>query len=94
MSFKDAVAYAKEMEWSVLPYENTRGMKTLKESLEGLRACETAGIFIGPEGGFEDSEVELAKEHNIPTVSLGQRILRTETASLALLSIIMLYLEE
>ena len=94
MSFKEAIAYAKKMEWSVLPYENAKGMKSTKESLERLKDCETAGIFIGPEGGFEDSEVELAKDNNIPTVSLGRRILRTETAGLALLSMIILYMEE
>jgi 16S rRNA (uracil1498-N3)-methyltransferase len=52
------------------------------------------GIIIGPEGGFEGSEVELARINNIPSISLGRRILRTETAGLALLSMIMLYLEE
>lgn len=94
MSFKEAISYAKNMDWSVLPYENAKGIKDTKESLERLKDCRTAGIIIGPEGGFEGSEVELARDNKIPSISLGRRILRTETASLALLSMIMLYLEE
>jgi len=94
MSFKEAITYAKDMGLSMLAYEDAKGIKGTKDTLESLRACETAGIIIGPEGGFEGSEVELAKEHNISSVSLGRRILRTETAGLALLSMMMLYLEE
>ena len=94
MSFKEAISYAKEMDWSALPYENAKGIRDTKESLERLKNCRTAGIIIGPEGGFEGSEVEYAKDNNIPSVSLGRRILRTETAGLAFLSMIMLYLEE
>jgi 16S rRNA (uracil1498-N3)-methyltransferase len=94
MPFKEAISYAKDMDWAVLPYENAKGIKGTKESLVRLKECKSAGIIIGPEGGFESSEVELAKNNNIPSVSLGRRILRTETAGLALLSMIMLYLEE
>jgi 16S rRNA (uracil1498-N3)-methyltransferase len=94
MSFKEAVTYAGKLDWAVLPYENAKGMKDTKEALGRLKDCKTAGFFIGPEGGFEDSEVELARDENITSVSLGRRILRTETAGLALLSMIMLYLEE
>lgn len=94
MSFKEAVDYAKKLDWAVIPYENAEGMKGTKELLEKIRECKTAGIIIGPEGGFEDYEVELARENGIPPISLGRRILRTETAGLALLSMLLLYLEE
>lgn len=94
MSFKEAISYAKDMDWSVIPYENAKGVKTTRESLESLKDCQSAGIIIGPEGGFESFEVEHARNNNIPTISLGRRILRTETAGLALLSMVMLYLEE
>ncbi len=94
MSYKEALTYAQGMDLSVLPYENEKGMKATKDFLACLRNCQTAGVMIGPEGGYESSEVELAKEHNIIPVSLGRRILRTETAGLAILSMMMLYTEE
>lgn len=94
MSYRDAVSYAKTMDWSVLPYENAKGINGTRESLEALEGCKTGAIIIGPEGGYEDLEIELAKDNDILPVSLGRRILRTETAGLALLSMIMLYLED
>ncbi|TAH74761.1 MAG: 16S rRNA (uracil(1498)-N(3))-methyltransferase [Anaerolineaceae bacterium] len=94
MTYKEAIAYANEMDLSLLPYENAKGIAGTKESLKQLQDCKTAGIIIGPEGGYESSEIELALEHNMLPISLGKRILRTETAGLALLSMIMLYLEE
>ena len=51
------------------------------------------GIFIGPEGGFERGEVEAAVAQGIKPISLGKRILRTETAGLAALSILMFLIE-
>ena len=50
---------------------------------------QTVSIFIGPEGGFEPSEVELAVKNGFQTVSMGPRILRTETASLAAITAVM-----
>ena len=54
----------------------------------------SVGIFIGPEGGFEESEVEKAESLGVKPVTLGKRILRTETAGLTTLSILMYLLEE
>ena len=51
------------------------------------------GIFIGPEGGFEVDEVLMAKAVNVIPISLGRRILRTETAAITTLSILMYELE-
>lgn len=51
------------------------------------------GIFIGPEGGFEPEEVSLAEEKGWKKISLGRRILRTETAGMALLSVLVYLLE-
>jgi 16S rRNA (uracil1498-N3)-methyltransferase len=94
MSYKEAISYAKELDLSLIPYEKAEGIKGTKDSLNRLKECQTAGMLIGPEGGYEDSEIEHAKEHNIFPISLGRRILRTETASLTLLAMMMLYLEE
>ena len=61
--------------------------------IEDIAPGQSVGIFIGPEGGFEKEEIELAVQHGAVPVSLGKRILRTETAGLTALSILMYHLE-
>jgi len=75
---------------AVFCYEN-EDKKCFKELLKcyNIDYIKTIGVFIGPEGGFSDEEVELAAEYNIIPVGLGKRILRTETAAIAVLSVIM-----
>ena len=95
MSFKQAVDYAKELNVVLFPYELADGMKKTKEIISRINPGQSVGIFIGPEGGFEESEVELAKEKaDAQVITLGKRILRTETAGLTVLSILMYTLEE
>ncbi len=74
-------------EFLLLPYEAERA-SSVKEALKGSRA-KTAGIFIGPEGGFEPDEVALLQKLGAHCVTLGPRILRTETAGLAALSVLL-----
>lgn len=89
MSFGDAAAYAsKNLDKAIIPYENEKqlSIKTFaKEFSEG-----SLGIFIGSEGGFDKTEIEKAHSEGIRSVTLGKRILRTETAGLVA-SVIMLY---
>jgi 16S rRNA (uracil1498-N3)-methyltransferase len=59
-----------------------------------VKGKKSAGIIIGPEGGFDPGEVELAEKAGARTITLGNRILRTETAGMALLSILMFMLDE
>ena len=95
MSFKQAVDYAKDLDIVLFPYELAEGMKKTKEIIGKINPGQSIGIFIGPEGGFEESEVELAKETaDAQVITLGKRILRTETAGLTVLSILMYTLEE
>ena len=47
------------------------------------------GLFIGPEGGFDDREIEFAVKNNISPVTLGKRILRTETAAMVSAAILL-----
>jgi 16S rRNA (uracil1498-N3)-methyltransferase len=61
----------------------------LKHILEGKNNINSVGLLVGPEGGFSEHEISLARDSNIVPVTLGPRILRTETAGLACLSIIM-----
>ena len=71
----------------MMAYEG--GGTSLKACLDGHSAVQTVSCLIGPEGGFEQSEVDMAKSHRYTIVGLGPRILRAETAPLALLSILM-----
>ena len=93
MSFKEAVAYAKDMEVKVIPYELAEGMEKTKELIDHLKPGQSIAIFIGPEGGFEESEIQTALEQGIKPITLGKRILRTETAGFTVLSWIMYQLE-
>lgn len=94
MSFKEAVAYAKNMQVKVIPYELAEGMERTRELIGNLKPGENIAIFIGPEGGFEESEIQTALENGIEPITLGKRILRTETAGFTVLSWIMYQLEE
>lgn len=94
MSFKEAINYAKDFDIVLMPYENHKGMKETKEILSEIKHGMKVGIFIGPEGGFDEAEVALASENGIKPITLGHRILRTETAGLCILSVLMFMCEE
>ena len=68
-------------------------MARTKELLEGLRPGQRVAVFIGPEGGFSQEEIGFAQEKGILPLTLGRRILRTETAGLVVLSWLMYLLE-
>ena len=93
MSYKEAVKLGKSMDVKLLPYENEEGMEASRNLIKSIKPGQTVGIFIGPEGGFSEQEVEQAREAGFCTMSLGRRILRTETAGLAILSVLMYHLE-
>jgi len=93
MSFKEAISYADKLDVKLLPYENEKGISGTKELISTISKGHLIGIFIGPEGGFEDLEVEHARLDKWEVISLGNRILRTETAGFTILSILMYYLE-
>ena len=94
MTMKEALADAEQMDRILLPYENAEGMdyarKVLQQLAEDARGgmVKEIGIFIGPEGGFEASEVEALTAQGAEIISLGHRILRTETAGMAVLAIL------
>ncbi len=93
MSFKNAIERTRELDLLILPYENKDGMKATADALAKIKSGHKVGIMIGPEGGFEDSEIEYAKQNGARIVSLGKRILRTETAAITAMSMLMLYAE-
>ena len=94
MSFQEAVAYSSCAQVKIIPYELAQGMERTKEIISGIRPGEPVAVFIGPEGGFAEAEIEMAMQAGIEPVTLGRRILRTETAGMAVLSVIMYHLEQ
>ena len=94
MTFEEAVAYAADCDVRLMPYEMAGGMKETKELLAGIRKGQSVAVFIGPEGGFAGEEAELARKSGMELITLGKRILRTETAGMTTLSILMFLLEE
>ncbi len=89
MSFPEALSYAEGLDMNIIPYENAEGMEYARSVIKDIKGRKTLGIFIGPEGGFAKEEAEAAVSMGAKCISLGGRILRTETAGLAALSIIM-----
>ena len=84
-----AVSAAKQAGRGIIP--EVGEVCTYAQALK--QAEELDGIFIGPEGGFEEEEVALAMKTGANPVTLGKRILRTETAGLTMLSVLMFHLE-
>ena len=95
MSLKEAFSYIEEQKFDLcmIPYELEKGMDGTKQVLSRLASGQQIAVFIGPEGGFDEEEIRLALEKNVIPVSLGKRILRTETAGPAILALLMMKLE-
>lgn len=93
MTFSEALASAGELDVLLIPYEKAEGMEATRQVIEGIRPGQSVGIFIGPEGGFEEAEVEQAVALGAAPVTLGRRILRTETAGFVMLSMLLYHLE-
>ena len=85
--------FAGELDVLLIPYEKAEGMEATRQVIEGIRPGQSVGIFIGPEGGFEEAEVEQAVALGAAPVTLGRRILRTETAGFVVLSMLLYHLE-
>ncbi len=93
MTMKEALAYASAMDIRLIPYEMAEGMDRTRDIIESLGPGQSIAIFIGPEGGFEESEIEEAKAAGFHPITMGRRILRTETAGFTILAWIMYRLE-
>jgi 16S rRNA (uracil1498-N3)-methyltransferase len=86
VTMKQAVEMAKEMDVRLIPYELAEGMDKTREIINSIEPGQSVAIFIGPEGGFDDKEIELCRENGIEPITLGKRILRTETAGFTVLA--------
>lgn len=94
VSFAEAVSMAEKFDMNIIPYEEAEGVEYSRNIIKNIKGKKSLGIFIGPEGGFAREEVEKALDAGVSAITLGHRILRTETAGMAVISIIMFELEE
>lgn len=93
MSFQEAIQMAEKLDAGIIPYELSKGMKESRDAIHRVSKEKTVGVFIGPEGGFSEEEIACALKASIQPISLGKRILRTETAGLTTLSLLMFEME-
>lgn len=94
VSFVQALQYAQDMQVKLIPYELAEGMDRTRRMFSELVPGQSVAVFIGPEGGFEESEVLQAEQAGFARITLGKRILRTETAPLAVLAMLGYVLEQ
>lgn len=90
VSMEKAISSLEQFPASMVFYENAQ-KKCLKEVLKcyNINKIKDIALFIGPEGGFSEAEIRNLSDRNVQVASLGKRILRTETAAISALSIIM-----
>lgn len=94
INIKNICNICKDYDIVLVPYENEENI-TLKEVLNNIpKSTSKIGMVIGPEGGFEKQEIEYLIENNCKIVTLGKRILRTETVSIAVSSVILYELSD
>lgn len=99
MSCQEALAYAAQMDVKLVPYEleetldKAAGMEGTRQIIDHLMPGQSVAVFIGPEGGFDASEIQAAMDYGMKPVTLGRRILRTETAGMTVMAWMMYRLE-
>ncbi len=94
VGFKGMMEQLERMDLVLVPYENAEGMAYTRTVLGQLKGIKNIGIVIGPEGGFDQEEINHLMATEAKIISLGRRILRTETAGMTLLANIMIQIEE
>lgn len=87
MPYKEAIQEAAQLDGAIIPYEKEEGT-TLKDIVKNIRG-KRIGVFIGPEGGFTEEEIQFAEKNGIVSITLGKRILRTETAGMTAAAILL-----
>lgn len=96
--FEEALEIGAASDIRLIPYELAGGqgaqMEDTRELIRSIRPGQSVSILIGPEGGFSEEEVQKAQEAGFIPITLGHRILRTETAAMTVLSWLVLQLEK
>ena len=93
MSYKEALKFAQTLDLLLVPYESKNGMADTKDAFSLIKEGMSVGILVGPEGGFDEKEIDEAMNMGAKVISLGKRILRTETAAITATGMCMLYAE-
>lgn len=93
LSYREMLKTAENLDLLLVPYECADGMNATKQALKEIKSGMSVGIIIGPEGGFDQKEIEAAIQSGGKIISLGSRILRTETAAITAIAMCMLYSE-
>ena len=93
VSFKEALLEAQGLDHILVPYECAEDIKRTREIISGIGGGESVAVFIGPEGGIDEKEIEAAACAGAKMITLGRRILRTETAAISTLAILMFMFE-
>ena len=88
ISFDDLLNKIKEFDLVIVAYENEKHT-SLKDVLQNCKGVKNIAIIIGPEGGIDTKELKLLEDNGVQVASLGKRILRTETAPIVMLSMIL-----
>jgi 16S rRNA (uracil1498-N3)-methyltransferase len=83
MDFDEALTYLRSCERKLITHEKAN------ETITVDRGSKTDGVLVGPEGGFTEEEIQVAVDHGFKPVSLGPRRLRSETAAIAALSLVL-----
>jgi 16S rRNA (uracil1498-N3)-methyltransferase len=92
LTFNETVSDMKNNDLNICPYENEKTI-SIKSAIKNEN-IDSVGIFIGPEGGFDEEEIKALQNEDVKVVSLGPRILRTETASVVASSIVLYELSD
>ena len=93
ITFDEALAEVGNMDLFLVPYENAENLGIKRVILEAtekgiLKDIKKIGIMVGPEGGFEEEEIDKLKKEKAYIITLGSRILRTETAGFVATSLV------
>ena len=94
LSFSEMLDEAARHQLCLMPYENCLAPGLKEVLLNAPKECRDIGIIIGSEGGFDETEAEEAQARGIVTLTLGKRILRTETAGAAVLGCVMYQMDQ
>ncbi len=86
MTYGEAIQMAQGMDVKLVPYELAKGMDETRNLISSIKPGQSVAIFIGPEGGFDDAEIDKALAADMKPITMGRRILRTETAGFTILA--------
>ena len=90
IEFTELLDKINEYDLFLVPYENKEdfGIKSLMNEIKNRDEIKTVGILVGPEGGFEENEIDILRDKGAYIITLGKRILRTETAGFTTISLV------